>query len=75
MIHTLTENETILPDHYPLYAGYVYIMDNKFARSNVICTVAELKLESGIKEIRRCDLFSHYGAKIGDAVYSSLYKI
>lgn len=48
--------EPILPDDYPIYAGYWYLFDGEPGRSNFHdITVAELKRYSGAKEIRRCD--------------------
>jgi hypothetical protein len=68
----LLPSETVLPDDYPIYMDFVYIVDGKFTRQsryfNVI-TVADWKrLDGEIKEIRRCDLFGHPGAYLGDRV-------
>ena len=55
-------NENILPDDYPVYAGYLYVCDSKVIMSDVFGTIADLKrdlrsfykLEA--KEIRNCDI-------------------
>lgn len=64
----LLPSETVLPDDYPINFGYVYIMDSVFTRSDVQVSVAEYKRKFNVKEIRRCDLFGHDGAKLGDRV-------
>ena len=72
MIHNLLKSETILPDYYPVHDMYVYIVDNKFTRFDCMKsnarTVGEWKELHGVKEIRRCDLFGHDGARLGDRV-------
>ena len=67
-IHKLTNDEIVLEDNYPVIYGYAYIGDMKFIRNNVLMrgTVGELKREMNLTEIRRCDIFAHEGAKIGD---------
>lgn len=66
----LTKGETVLEDDYPIVPRYVYICDRRFTRYDgfVETTVAKWKVSNGFAEIRRCDLFSHEGAKLGDAV-------
>jgi hypothetical protein len=49
-------DEPILPDDYPVYAGYAYVADGKPVSSPVEGTVARLKVVLGAAEIRRCDL-------------------
>ena len=62
-------DETVLSDEHPVFGNYVYIVDNTFARCNWIeSTVGEWKRREGHKEIRRCNLFQHEGARIGDRV-------
>ena len=69
MSFQLTDKETVLPDDYPVYGDYVYIIDGVFKLSNLISgTVADLKRMEKAEEIRRCDLFAHEGAKLGDKV-------
>lgn len=51
------KTEKVLPDDYPMYAGYWYLLDGKPG----ICklgglTVSTYKRLSGIQEIRRCDV-------------------
>lgn len=74
-MYKLTKNETILPDDYPIYAGYIYIADNAFIRSSIMGTVGQLKVFLSVAEIRRCDLCAHPGGKVGDFVYSEFHKI
>lgn len=68
MKYKLLPEEKILPDDYPVFYGYAYIGDMKFIRNNVLTegNVGQLKKELGILEIRRCNLFSHSGAKLND---------
>ena len=61
--------ETVLEDDYPVHGDYVYIIDNVFARCPIIeGTVADLKRATGAKEIRRCEIFAHDDARLGDKV-------
>jgi hypothetical protein len=66
--HKLLPSETVLPDDYPMYGGYVYIIDGVFQRSNESCPVSEYKRLTGAREIRRCDIFGHPDARLGDSV-------
>lgn len=52
-------NEPILPDDYPIYGDYLYVVDGQLYRSdwNGI-TVAELKRYESFSEVRRCDLMA-----------------
>ncbi len=68
MKHTLLDDETVLPDDYPMHFDYVYIVDNVFKKSWDSCTVLQYKEAYGVKEIRRCNLFGHEGARLGDTV-------
>jgi len=50
-------HEPILPDDYPIYAGYWYVADGKPIRSdwhNI--TAQQLKAKLGAQELRRCDI-------------------
>lgn len=50
-------NEPILPDDYPIYAGYLYVADGKVISSPLHdVTARELKAREGITELRRCDM-------------------
>lgn len=50
-------NEPILPDDYPIYGDYLYIVDGKVYRSDWHgITVRQLKRELGATEVRRCDI-------------------
>ena len=64
----LNSSETILEDDYPIVFQYVYIVDNVFTRCDNFgsSTVAEWKHAIGAKEIRKCALFDHKGARLGD---------
>ena len=66
--YKLLENETVLVDDYPIYYNYVYIVDGILTKSKANGTVKEWKDACEVKEIRRCDLFGHEGAEIGDVV-------
>lgn len=82
--HLLLSSETILPDNYPVHYGYVYIVDMKFAKCPLIGndnfeigdtfnkTVLDLKRFLNAKEVRRCDLFGHSYARVGDELTVSL---
>ena len=67
----LNDTEDILPDDYPVYYGYIYIADMKpieckLDDSEWEQTVADLKRVLKVKEVRRCDLFSHDGMTMAD---------
>lgn len=50
-------NEPILPDDYPIYAGYFYIADGKLIMSDWHdVTVKYLKAKLQAAVIRRCDV-------------------
>lgn len=50
------KTEKILPDNYPMYAGYWYLLDGKPERNeHGSLTVGAYKRLTGVKEIRRCD--------------------
>lgn len=49
-------NEPILPDNYPVHAGYLYVVDGEPINSDISGTVADLKRITGGKEIRGCDI-------------------
>jgi hypothetical protein len=49
--------EPVLPDDYPVYGDYLYVADGKVIRSDWHdVTVAFLKRQLGVAEIRRCDI-------------------
>lgn len=49
-------DEPILPDDYPIYGDYWYLVDSKPYRSDWHdITALELKHHLNAKEIRRCD--------------------
>lgn len=51
-------SERALDDDYPIYYGYIYLMDGEPRRNwNLLRgTVRDLKREYGAQEIRNCDL-------------------
>ena len=48
--------EEVLPDDYPIYPEYYYLIDGKPQRSNIMGRVSDLKLAFKCKEVRRCDM-------------------
>lgn len=68
MIFDLLPTETVLEEDYPIVATYVYICDGVFTRSPSDMTVSVWKARKNFKEIRRCNLFGHDGARLGDQV-------
>ena len=68
-VFQLLPGELILNKYYPIYPEYVYIVDNVITQWNNKQTTVEYLLNSGrVREIRRCELFNHPGARIGDIV-------
>ena len=67
-VHHLNASETVLGDDYEVHAGYVYIADGVFARCERSGTVGEWRRRFGLSEVRRCDLFGHEWAMLGDRV-------
>jgi len=49
-------DEPILPNSYPVYGDYLYVVDGKVTRSDVFGNVHDLKRNTGGKEVRRCDI-------------------
>ncbi len=50
-------DEPILPDDYPIYGDYLYVVDGNVYRSDWHgVTVRQLKYREGFKEVRRCDI-------------------
>lgn len=66
----LLPTETVMDDDDNVFAMYVYIKDGVFWRNDVLIegSVLELKRATGAHEIRRCELFGHHGARLGDRV-------
>ncbi len=52
----ILDGETILPDDYPVFYMYWYLLDGEPQRSDIEGNVATLKQDTGAKEIRRCEL-------------------
>lgn len=50
-------NEDVLPDDYPIYGDYLYVVDGKPYRSDYHgITVHELKRREKFTEVRRCNI-------------------
>lgn len=66
----LRPTEKVLDDNVPVYPLYVFICDGVFARYEhaMPTTIGDWKRRDGIGEIRRCDLFDHPEARLGDCV-------
>jgi len=53
------KSETVLPDDYPVYGNFAYIIDSKKIVSSWINgTVKDLKKEYNATEVRRCEIFA-----------------
>lgn len=57
------EEETLLPDDYPVYWDYLYWVDSRIERSDVQGTVGMLRtciIHDGrsAREVRRCDFLT-----------------
>lgn len=48
--------ETILENDYPIYAGYVYVVNGEPWMSPMTAQAWEVKRRFGFDEIRRCEL-------------------
>ena len=68
MEYRLLEEEVLLKNDYNIFMGFVYIVDGVLMRSPASGKVKDWKDICGVKEIRKCNLFGHEGAKIGDKV-------
>lgn len=51
-----TYEERVLPDDYPVYAGYAYVADGKVVISDIQGRVRDLKRCVGAAEVRSCDI-------------------
>jgi hypothetical protein len=57
------DNEDLLPDDYPIYGDYIYVVDGKPYRSDWHgITARELRLRLKASEIRRCNLVARQAA-------------
>lgn len=50
------ESKRVLPDDYPVYAGYIYIADGIIIMSEFNTKVGVFKRLSDVKEVRSCDI-------------------
>jgi len=48
--------ESELPDNYPMYELYLYVIDGKVVRATRQMTVGECKLLKKCKSIKNCDI-------------------
>ncbi len=53
--------ERVLPEDYPVYCGYIYLVDDEVIRSDITGTVTDLKrnlvsLGKEAKEVKNCDI-------------------
>lgn len=56
-MNTPFENEPVLPDDYPIYGDYLYVVDGKLYRSDWHgITVRQLKHYLKATEVRRCNI-------------------
>jgi poly-beta-hydroxyalkanoate depolymerase len=67
--YNLLPSEVVLPDEHLINNGFVYLVDKVFTKSELPngCTVKDWK-DAGVHEVRRCSLFGHEGARLGDKV-------
>lgn len=62
------ERERMLPDDYPIYGDYLYVVDGEVYRSDYHgITAGELKRRLGAKEIRNCDIYERRRAALAAA--------
>jgi hypothetical protein len=68
--HMLLPEETVMSDDANVYPGYLYIVDSVFTRYELMrpTTIGDWKQATGAREIRRCEIFGHKGARLGDRV-------
>lgn len=48
--------ERELPDDYPIYAHYLYVVDNRVWRAPWNMTAAQLKKTGGFNSVKNCDI-------------------
>lgn len=48
--------ENALPDDYPIYLGYLYVVDGKVVQSMENSTVGTWKRVKGCKQVTSCDI-------------------
>ena len=56
--------ERVLEDDYPIYAGYLYVVDGQPMRSMVTTTALDFKNRLKAKEVKSCDIV---GRKLQEA--------
>lgn len=64
----LLDDDKVLRDRYPVYRGFVYIVDGVITRCLRDGTVSEWKEEDDVKVIRKCDIVRHLDARLGDTI-------
>ena len=50
------KGEHILPADYPVYSGYIYLVDGVPTKSDNTCLCQDFKRDHSAKEIRNCNL-------------------
>lgn len=49
-------DEPELADDYPVFAGYLYVIDGAVIESDITGTVRDLKRDTQAKSVTRCDI-------------------
>ncbi len=49
-------DEPILDDDYPVFAGYLYVLDGRIYSSDITGKVRDLKARYGVNVVKRCDI-------------------
>lgn len=56
--NVFTDKERELPDDYPMYNGYIYMIDGEPLRVTEDISVGQLKKLCGVESVRNCDIKS-----------------
>lgn len=60
-------DEKILEDDYPIYAGFLYVVNGKVIEAWVNCVAKQLKVYYGTQDVRNCRIFDRLANKdLGD---------
>lgn len=49
-------NERELDNEYPMYSGYMYVVDGVVVRSKTNMTVGKFKEATKVKSVKNCDI-------------------
>lgn len=52
----MSQSEEPLPDDYPVYEGYWYVLDGQPRQSLIDGTVSDLKRLHSVSEVKSCDV-------------------